>query len=329
MSSSYPAIVLTTGEPAGIGPDLALMLAATVPVHDFGLAIIADGDMLSQRAAMLGLPYNLPVWHTGMCGAGLIHQRSASPVQAGRLNARNAPYTLSMLDRAIQGCLDGEFSAMVTAPIHKAIINEAGIRFSGHTEYLANFCRVDHVVMMLAANTLRVALATTHLPLREVADQITYESLSTTIRILHDALKRQFCISNPHIAICGLNPHSGEDGHLGREEIEIIAPVINDMRSQGISLSGPMPADSLFTTSALADVDAVLAMYHDQGLPVLKHVGFGHAVNITLGLPIIRTSVDHGTALSLAGSGQADLGSLKAALELALRLAVSSDKARD
>jgi 4-hydroxythreonine-4-phosphate dehydrogenase len=241
-------------------------------------------------------------------------------VCAGQLDAANAPYVMATLKRAVAGCLDGEFDALVTGPVHKGIINDAGIAFTGHTEFLAQLAGVEHVVMMLTASNLRVALATTHLPLNQVSAHITPALLREVLRILDRDLRERFGLAQPRILVCGLNPHAGESGHLGREEIEVIAPVIAELREGGLHLRGPLPADTAFTPRQLEDADAVLAMYHDQGLPVLKYAGFGEAVNVTLGLPFIRTSVDHGTALELAGSGRADPGSLLAATKLALTL---------
>jgi 4-hydroxythreonine-4-phosphate dehydrogenase len=244
----------------------------------------------------------------------------AEPVQCGQTNPLNSRYVLKTITKATKGCMDGLFDAMVTGPVHKGIINDAGFSFSGHTEYIAGITG-GHPVMMLATPGLRVALATTHLPLSEVSSAITHTRLRMVIRILDHDLRARFDITNPKIVVCGLNPHAGENGHLGREEIEIIEPVLDSFRKQGLNLQGPLPADTLFTAKYLNSADAVLAMYHDQGLPVLKYVGFGRAVNITLGLPIIRTSVDHGTALELAGTGKADLGSLQFALQNALTMA--------
>ena len=244
-----------------------------------------------------------------------------APCIAGRLDTANAPHVLAMLDRAIDGCVNGEFAAMVTAPVQKSIISDAGVPFTGHTEYLAARTGAAHPVMLLAAGSLRVALATTHLPLRAVSDAITPTLLDTTLRILHDDVRRLWGISRPRLAVCGLNPHAGESGHLGTEDRDVIAPAIARARAAGMLVDGPLPADTVFVPRALSNYDVVLAMYHDQGLPVLKHSGFGHAVNVTLGLPIVRTSVDHGTALDLAGTGRADPGSLIAAARLALEIA--------
>jgi 4-hydroxythreonine-4-phosphate dehydrogenase len=305
-------IALTAGEPAGIGPDLCIMLAQQdLPCH---ISLIADPDLLNERAAQLGLQLQTDE------RLQIIPVPLQAPVKSGKLNTANAAYVLQTLDVAIQGCLQQDFHAMVTAPVHKGIINDAGIPFSGHTEYLADKCHCDEVVMMLATEGLRVALVTTHLPLASVSRAITDEKLQSIITILHHDLQQRMGIQQPKIYVCGLNPHAGEGGHLGTEEIEIIEPALERLRQRGIQLYGPLPADTLFTPKYLQHADAVLAMYHDQGLPVLKHMGFGRAINITLGLPIIRTSVDHGTALDLAGTGKADVGSLKLAIDTALAM---------
>ncbi len=325
---------LTAGEPAGIGPDLCLLLAQEAQPH--ALVAIASLDLLAERAQLLGLTIQLirvepESWPSQAAPAGSLYVWDtplAAPVEPGRLDARNAGYVLQTLTRAGQGCLDGHFAGMITAPVHKGVINEAGIAFSGHTEFLAELTHTEQVVMMLATHGLRVALVTTHLPLREVADAITPERLSRVTRILDHDLRTKFGIAHPRIVVCGLNPHAGESGHLGREEIEIIDPSLQQLRNEGINLIGPLPADTLFTPKHLEQCDAVLAMYHDQGLPVLKYKGFGAAVNITLGLPIIRTSVDHGTALDLAGSGKIDSGSLQVALHTAYAMAASQVKSR-
>ncbi|WP_320153500.1 4-hydroxythreonine-4-phosphate dehydrogenase PdxA [uncultured Tolumonas sp.] len=318
-----PRIVITPGEPAGIGPDLVLSLTEQAwPVE---LVIVADPALLQQRAEALGKQINIqpydahrpaqaqPQGVLTVCPVSL-----SVPVTAGQLDKRNGDYVLATLQRAADGCLKGEFAALVTGPVHKGVINEAGVPFSGHTEFFAEQAGVEQVVMMLATEGLRVALATTHLPLRDVADAITTASLTRTIEILQHDLQTQFGITTPHILVCGLNPHAGEGGHMGREEIDVIEPVLAALRSQGYSLEGPLPADTLFQDKYLQRADAVLAMYHDQGLPVLKYKGFGRAVNITLGLPFIRTSVDHGTALELAGSGKSHNGSLLTALHQAI-----------
>lgn len=321
MTDKIPVLALTTGEPAGIGPDLCLMLGQQ-PL-DCCLVLIADPDLLQRRAAMLELPFSPQPWQgraSATPGITLLPINTARPVHAGRLDEANVPYVINMLERGIDGCLDKEFDALVTAPLHKGVINDAGVRFSGHTEFLAARTGGAEVVMMLTDGELRVALATTHLPLAEVSQHITRNRLTAVLRVLHQELKDKFSIDNPRILVCGLNPHAGESGHLGREEIEVIAPVIEELRHHGLSLRGPVPADTAFTPTQLANADAVLTMYHDQGLPVLKHRGFGRAVNVTLGLPFVRTSVDHGTALDLAGTGQADPASLRAAIDAAIAL---------
>ncbi|MFI8483355.1 4-hydroxythreonine-4-phosphate dehydrogenase PdxA [Pseudomonas sp. NPDC078700] len=324
---------LTPGEPAGIGPDLCLLLAQHA--HPHPLIAIASHALLTERAAILGLNIQLicispDAWPAQAAAAGSLYVWDtplAAPVTAGQLNPANAGYVLETLTRAGQGCLDGHFAGMITAPVHKGVINESGIAFSGHTEFLAELTQTAQVVMMLATHGLRVALVTTHLPLKDVAAAITDERLTRVTRILHSDLRTKFGLENPRILVCGLNPHAGEDGHLGREEIEIIEPALERLRTQGMQLIGPLPADTLFTPKHLDHCDAVLAMYHDQGLPVLKFKGFGAAVNITLGLPIIRTSVDHGTALDLAGSGKIDSGSMNVALQTAYAMAASQLRA--
>ncbi|HSO06755.1 MAG TPA: 4-hydroxythreonine-4-phosphate dehydrogenase PdxA [Pelomicrobium sp.] len=318
-------LVLTPGEPAGIGPDLAVLLARR-PRAD-GVVVVADRESLAERARALGaavecVPY--APGHPVATEAGtlsVLHVPLAQSAAPGQLERENARAVLAALDRAIDGCLGGEFAALVTGPIHKGVINEAGIAFTGHTEYLAERTGAPHVVMMLVGGGMRVALATTHLALRNVANHITRDSLTRTLRVLNADLERRFHIASPRILVAGLNPHAGEGGHLGREEIEVITPVLDALRAQGLQLEGPLPADTLFNPPVLARGDCVLAMYHDQGLPVLKHASFGGGVNVTLGLPIVRTSVDHGTALDLAGSGAIDEGSLRAALDLARELA--------
>jgi len=327
MNHTVPLrLALTPGEPAGIGPDLCIQLAQQPQQAE--LVVIADPLLLQQRAAQLGLPLRLREFD-----ASAPPRRSApgelcvlpvplhAPATGGRLDARNAEYVLETLRRAVSGCLQGQFAALVTGPVHKGVINEAGIPFSGHTEFLAAQTATPRVVMMLATEGLRVALATTHLPLAEVSRHITRPLLEEVIRILHHDLITRFGLTAPRILVCGLNPHAGEGGHMGREEIEVIEPALEQLRSEGITLYGPLPADTLFTPRYLEKADAVLAMYHDQGLPVLKHMGFGRAVNVTLGLPIVRTSVDHGTALELAGSGRAESGSLQYAIEVAIDMA--------
>jgi 4-hydroxythreonine-4-phosphate dehydrogenase len=317
-------LYVTSGEPAGIGPDICLNLANRQDLRP--VVVLADIDMLKQRIEQLGLEVEL-VLYSGQTEPSLNgqlyveHIALAKPVILGCLDAENASYVLEQLHRSADYALSGKSVGVATAPVQKSIINDAGIVFSGHTEYYQEFAHVDRVVMMLATKTLRVALATTHLPLRDVPDAITQERLHQVIDILIHDLKTKFKINQPRILVCGLNPHAGEDGYLGREEIDVINPVLEEYRAQGVQMSLSLPADTLFTSENLKDADAVLAMYHDQGLPVLKSQGFGEAVNITLGLPFIRTSVDHGTALSLAGTGQAKASSLHVAVDLALDLA--------
>ncbi|CAG9428013.1 4-hydroxythreonine-4-phosphate dehydrogenase [Providencia alcalifaciens] len=324
MNKQNKPIIITPGEPAGVGPDLLIQLAQQAwPVE---LVACADPDLLIQRAKALNLPLTLREYDAKQPQTSVAGQLSIVPVslsvlaEAGKLDVRNGEYVTETLARACDGCLNGEFSAIVTGPVHKGIINDAGIPFSGHTEFFADRSHCDRVVMMLATQELRVALATTHLPLKDVSEAITQQSLHEVITILHHDLQTKFGIENPHIYVCGLNPHAGEGGHMGMEEIETIIPALESLRKQGITLIGPLPADTLFQPKYLTDADAVLAMYHDQGLPVLKYQGFGRAVNITLGLPFIRTSVDHGTALELAGTGQADAGSFITALKLAIQM---------
>ncbi|HGG58416.1 MAG TPA: 4-hydroxythreonine-4-phosphate dehydrogenase PdxA [Gammaproteobacteria bacterium] len=315
-------LVLTPGEPAGIGPDITVMMAVRGALDR--MVVVGDPDVLSARARQLRLKLNLSEYSGGRLkrhALNIIPVPVGAPVQPGRLDVRNARYVLKTLDLAAQGCLQGRFAGLVTGPVHKSIINQARIPFTGHTEYLARLCGSQKPVMLLTAQTLRVALATTHLPLKDVPAAITRETLVEVLTILHNDLEKRFRIDNPHILVCGLNPHAGEDGHLGTEEIETIIPTLEALRDKGLNLTGPLPADTVFTPRHMVDADAILAMYHDQGLPVLKHVGFGSAVNVTLGLKIIRTSVDHGTALTLAGTGKAETGSLKAAILLANQLA--------
>jgi 4-hydroxythreonine-4-phosphate dehydrogenase len=313
-------LVFTPGEPAGIGPDLAVSLAQRPPAHP--VVLLADRTVLAQRAEQLHLPWRVPEYAPGQpAPLSLLHLPAPAPVQAGQVDRRNAAYVLDTLRRAVAGCLAGEFAGLVTGPVHKGVINDAGIPFTGHTEFLAELTHTPRVVMMLAGGGLRVALVTTHLPLRQVAAAITPQALEETLRILHAALRRDFGIAAPRILVAGLNPHAGEGGHLGREEIEVIAPVVARLRAAGMHLTGPLPADTLFQRKYLDASDAVLAMYHDQGLPVLKHASFGAGVNITLGLPFIRTSVDHGTALDLAGRGKVQDGSLRVAMATALEMA--------
>ncbi len=319
-------IAISSGEPAGIGPDLLVQLAQAP--HADELVALADPGLLEARARLLNLPLQLRPYDHGRAPrpqeAGsltVLPIELAKPAEPGQLDVLNAPYVLELLRQGCRGCLAGDFQALVTAPVQKSVINEAGIAFSGHTEFLAEACQVEQVVMLLVADALRVALATTHLPLAAVPAAITPQRLDSVLRVLHRDLRDRFKLSAPRIAVLGLNPHAGESGHLGREEIEVITPVIEALRAEGMALAGPLPADTAFTPRILDACDAVLAMYHDQGLPVLKYAGFGNAVNVTLGLPMVRTSVDHGTALNLAGRGGADPGSLGAALALAGELA--------
>ena len=316
-------LAVTSGEPAGIGPELcAALMDRDWPVR---LVLIGDRGLIAERLRDVGAPCVLPDYAPlGEVVAGaveILHVPLRAPAVAGRLDVANGPYVLETLDKAIAGCLGGEFAGMVTAPVHKGVICEAGISFTGHTEYLAEHTGTPRVVMMLTGAGLRVALATTHLPLRAVADAITAPMLEETMRILDTDLRQRFGLQAPRILVAGLNPHAGEGGHMGREEIEVIVPVLERLRGEGLRLIGPLPADTLFVPHTLEQGDAVLAMYHDQGLPVLKHASFGGGVNVTLGLPIIRTSVDHGTALDLAGTGTADAGSLVTATELAISMA--------
>jgi 4-hydroxythreonine-4-phosphate dehydrogenase len=324
-----PRIALTAGEPAGIGPDLIIALAQQPQAAE--LIAIADPDLLQQRAHLLGLPLRVQEWKNtqpprpNKAGELFVAPVAlAAPVSAGVLDKANAPYVLRTLAIAADSCMNKQFDAIVTAPLQKSIINDAGIAFSGHTEFFAAHTHTADVVMMLATEQLRVALATTHLPLTEVSRHITRDYLTTVLRILQRDLRDKFGLPQPRIVVLGLNPHAGEGGYLGREEIDIIEPCLHSLRSEGMQLLGPLPADTAFTPKILQQADAILAMYHDQGLPVLKYQGFGRAVNITLGLPIIRTSVDHGTALDLAGTGRADSGSLRAALALACELVQKS-----
>jgi 4-hydroxythreonine-4-phosphate dehydrogenase len=306
-------IAITSGEPAGIGPDICVMLSQQTTKAE--ITIIGDVDLIVARAKQLNLPFD---------ASRVLHIPTSANVTAGKLNPQNSKYVLNLITHAIDGCLNHQFDAMVTAPVHKGVINDAGFAFSGHTEFIAEYTNTPQDVMMLvggqSSKPLRVALVTTHLALKHVPYAINKQNLETTIRILHTDLTNKFGIKNPHILVAGLNPHAGEDGHLGMEEIEIINPVLNMMRKEGMRLTGALPADTLFTDKYLLNADAVLAMYHDQGLPVLKHSSFGSGVNVTLGLPIIRTSVDHGTALDLAGKGNINIGSMHAAIDLAIEL---------
>jgi 4-hydroxythreonine-4-phosphate dehydrogenase len=309
-----PRLAITTGEPAGIGPEISV--AALDPPLPAEITLIGDADLIGARAALTQrrVPDSVEILHVPL----------AAPAVAGQLDVRNAQYVLATLDAAIDGCTAGRFDAVITAPVQKSVINDAGVPFSGHTEYLAERTATPQVVMMLAGSTphgpLRVALATTHLPLARVSAAISPEMLVSVLRVIDHDLRLRFGIANPRVAVAGLNPHAGEGGHLGREEIEVIAPAIERVRTEGIDAHGPLPADTLFVPAVAQRFDAVLAMFHDQGLPVLKYATFGHGVNVTLGLPFVRTSVDHGTALDLAGRGTADAGSLRAALELAVEL---------
>jgi 4-hydroxythreonine-4-phosphate dehydrogenase len=307
--AATPTIAVTTGEPAGIGPELAAtLLGERWPAR---IVLVGDRDLLTRRG---GRP---------VPEANLLHVPLAVPSTPGRLETANARYVLAVLDAALEGCASGRFDAIVTAPVHKGVINDAGVPFTGHTEYLAGRTGAPLPVMMLTGGGLRVALATTHLPLAAVSAALTRERLTAVLRILDADLRGKFGIAAPRILVCGLNPHAGEGGHLGREEVEVIEPTLRTLQAEGLQLTGPVPADTAFLPERLAGHDAVLAMYHDQGLPVLKRAAFGHGVNVTLGLPVIRTSVDHGTALDLAGTGRADPGSLREALRLAIELSTA------
>lgn len=322
MRAALPVIAVTSGEPAGIGPELCLRLAGRAfPAQ---IVVLADRQLLVSRALAGDRPA-LRDWRPRQPPQpgvlDILHQPLAVPSNPGQLNRANANYVLSLLDRALDGCRSGEFAAMVTAPVHKGVINDAGIPFTGHTEYLAEKTNTPRVVMMLAGSNLKVALATTHLPLKDVAAAITQESLETTLRILHADMRVKYGLADPRILVAGLNPHAGEGGYLGMEEIEVITPVLERLRGEGMRLIGPLPADTMFTPPMLEQGDCVLAMYHDQGLTALKYASFGNGINVTLGLPIIRTSVDHGTALELAGTGRADPGSLFVAVEQAIAMA--------
>lgn len=327
MTNRKP-LVVTAGEPAGIGPELCLMLARSGVADN--IVVIADPDVLRTRSVQSGIDATISEIEPTDAGrqraaAGelfVIAQRFPHTPACGRPDPANAETLLDGLRRAVDGCLQGQFAGLVTAPLQKSVINDAGIAFSGHTEFLADLTATPRAVMLLVAADLRVALATTHLPLSEVPNHLTRDGLREVLQILHDGLRTRFGIVEPQIVVCGLNPHAGEGGHLGHEDDEIIAPVIQELQRRGLAIRGPVPADTAFTP-ATGYKDAVLAMYHDQGLPVLKYAGFGSAVNVTLGLPIIRTSVDHGTALDIAGTGRADPGSLIAAVELAATLAAS------
>ena len=303
-------LIITSGEPAGIGPDIILQLAVAHP--ELALTVLADSRLLAERAAQLQLniPRNLTIRHWPL----------AVSCQAGQLNPHNAHYVLNLITQAVDACLQGEFHGLVTAPVHKGVINQAGIPFSGHTEFLAQLTHSPLPVMLLTAGPLRVAVLTTHIPLAEVAGAVTAKKLTETIRIIHHDLQTRFGLTQPRIAVCGLNPHAGEKGYLGREEIDIMTPALAPLTAAGMEIRGPLSADTAFTPSAIAQCDAILAMYHDQGLPAFKALSFSQGVNVTLGLPIIRTSVDHGTALELAGTGKADCSSLLSAIQLAHQL---------
>ena len=320
---SLPVIAITSGEPAGIGPEICLRLFDYA--SEARLIILADRHLMHERALATGFSGKLRDWTPGLSPSpgnlDILHLPLSVSSCPGQLDPANSRYVLQLLDRALAGCRSGEFAAMVTAPVHKGVINDAGVHFTGHTEYLAEKTETTRVVMMLAGGGLRVALATTHLPLKDVSAAITQDSLEQTIRILHADMGRKYGISTPRILVAGLNPHAGEGGYLGREEIVIITPVLDRLRAEGMALIGPLPADTMFTPPLLAQGDCVLAMYHDQGLTALKYASFGQGINVTLGLPIIRTSVDHGTALELAGSGRADPGSLFVAVEQAVEMA--------
>lgn len=326
MSDSFTRIAITSGEPAGIGPDICVLISQLDIAAD--ITIIGDIEVLTHRAQQLNTSVDIVPYQITQDAQPhiknqlkVLHIPTATNVSAGTLNPANSQYVLNTLTCAIDGALSQAFDAIVTAPVHKGVINDAGIAFTGHTEFLAEHTNTPHVVMMLVGSGLRVALATIHLALKDVPAAITQSGLETTIRILHHDLATKFGLSNPRILVAGLNPHAGEDGYLGREEIEVINPVLNKLRKEGMQLIGALPADTLFAKHHLNNADAVLAMYHDQGLPVLKHASFGEGVNVTLGLPIIRTSVDHGTALDLAGTGKIDIGSMLSAIHLAIELA--------
>lgn len=328
MTDDVPTIAVTSGEPAGVGPEICLRLLDRMSKDPFSARLVVVGDrrLLAERAAALGWVVPLQDWCPGSSprpGAlEVLHQPLGADVQPGRLDPANSRYVLALLDRALAGCLCGEFAAMVTAPVHKGVINDAGVAFTGHTEYLAERTGTGRVVMMLAGGGLRVALVTTHLPLKEVPGAVTRTAIEETLRILHTEMQRKYGIAFPRILVAGLNPHAGEGGYLGHEEIDVIAPVLDKLRAEeGMTLLGPLPADTLFSPPVLRRGDCVLAMYHDQGLTALKYASFGQGINVTLGLPIIRTSVDHGTALELAGTGKAAPGSLFVAVEQAIEMA--------
>lgn len=320
-------IAITPGEPAGIGPDLVVQAAQRE--RQMPWLVIADKNMLAARAQLLQLPLTLDdnLQSPSLLPGHLtvLHTPLANTVIPGQLDTANVPGVMAALDAAIAGCMRGDYSALLTGPMQKSVVNDAGIAFSGHTEYLAQKSGVEDVVMLLMTDAMRVALATTHLPLAQVPNALTQPLLERRLHILNNTLRQQFAVAQPRILVAGLNPHAGEGGHLGSEEINVIQPVCEHLRSQGMDLVGPLPADTLFTPKYLQHADAVMSMFHDQGLPVLKYSGFGQAVNVTLGLPFIRTSVDHGTALDIAGSGDADLGSFLAALTVASELITNKE----
>jgi len=320
-----PRIVITPGEPAGIGPDI--LLKAIQQNYSAELIAVCDPEILVSRAALLNLPIHLEnfeaasVPETHSVGTiKIIPVKLTSPSQPGKLNSDHARYVIQCLEIATDNILNKKANALVTGPVQKSIINDAGISFSGHTEFLAKHCHVDDVIMLFVTNKIKVALVTTHLPLADVPKAITSEKILSIVRLLQAELQKKFAIAHPKILITGLNPHAGENGYLGTEEIKILMPAIKQLQSENINITGPFPADTIFTDPYLKNTDVILAMYHDQALPVVKYLSFGHAVNVTLGLPIIRTSVDHGTALDKAGTKEADAGSLIAAIELAIRL---------
>lgn len=324
MANSLPLIALTAGEPGGIGPDLCIQLSQQV--FPAKIVVFADQNMLIKRAATLRMPLIIEndFSERGPASKGMLYVQHHALIDyavPGKLNPANSRYVLNTIDSAIRGCLQGDYAAMVTAPVHKGVINDAGFAFTGHTEYLAQQSHTEKVVMMLVGGGLRVALVTTHLALKEVPSALTKENLEATLAILSKSLLSDFGIRQPRIAVTGLNPHAGESGHLGNEEIEVIIPALEKIQANGINVAGPFPADTIFVPQRLKEFDCVLAMYHDQGLAVLKYASFGTGVNVTLGLPFVRTSVDHGTALDLAGSGEADCGSLISAIHLAIELA--------
>ncbi len=326
---TIPRIILTPGEPAGIGPDI--ILKAAQQAWNAELIIIGDPDLLRARAKQLQLPVQLEIFDNNQLAQAhqlntlkIIPLKLNASSETGQLNSANASHVIRSLELATDYCLEKKAHALVTGPVHKAVLNTAGIPFTGHTEFLAQRCQAQQTLMLFVVDKLKVALATTHVPLIDVPKKITIEHLLRTLRLLHCELKNRFGYADPHILVCGLNPHAGESGHMGREEIEIITPALNQLRAENIHVTGPLPADTIFTEKILTSADAIFAMYHDQALPVIKHLGFDRAVNITLGLPIIRTSVDHGTALDLAGTGRANAGSLIAAIELAILLSNKS-----